>query len=144
MGDCIWPWSFGQNGPEAAYNEGHLGSGERLDLNFVGPDEIPLPPAEVRVREIRATPMGDGRRIRMSVRLTPFLERPTLGLAIVSPTGEVISETTVVEADHPTVEVTMHLRKEPVPGSYAVRGSVSYGTETPQNEHVAHFELGGA
>lgn len=114
-----------------------------MDLNFVHSDEIPLPPDKVRMREILATPLADGRRVRISVRMTPFLERPTIGLAILAPGGEVISEATVVEADHPELELTMHLRAEPRYGRYAIRGQLSYGPESPQDVHESHFELGG-
>lgn len=119
-------------------------AGEGLDLNLVEPDEIPLPPEKVRMREILATPLADGRRVRISVRMTPFLERPTLGLAILAPGGEILSETTVVEVDQATLELTMHLRAEPQEGRYAVRGELSYGGEAPQDVRESHFDLGGS
>lgn len=115
-----------------------------MDLQFVEPDEVPLPPGDVRFRRIEAAPMADGRRVRVTVRMTPFLERPTVHLAIVAPDGNVVSETTVVEADHPDLELTMHLRSAAVEGRYGLRGSLMYGSEPAQDVRESHFSLSEA
>lgn len=115
-----------------------------MDLNLVEPEDIPVPPADVRIRGIAVEPLADSRRVRVSVRLTPFLERPTIELAILAPDGETVSRTTVVEADQPEVDLTMHLRSAPTEGRYVMRGSLAYGSEPAQDVRETHFSLSEA
>ena len=42
-----------------------------MDIFFQDPTDIPLPPEEVRIRELTAEPWPDGRRVRVYVELTP-------------------------------------------------------------------------
>jgi hypothetical protein len=38
-----------------------------VELNLVDPEEIPRPREEVRLRQLAATPLGDGRRLRVDI-----------------------------------------------------------------------------
>jgi hypothetical protein len=84
-----------------------------VDLNFVGPEQIPVPPEHVRVLRARAEPYADRRRVRVSVSLTPFLERPDVDLRIVDPPGATVAEASVIECVEPDFELTLHLRQAP-------------------------------
>lgn len=110
-----------------------------MDLNLVDPEDVSCPREEVRLRNLAVTPLGDGRRLRIEVEMTPFLERPNLDLDVVGPAGESLSRTTVVEADSPTISLTMHLRAGPVGGEYTVRGSLSYASSPPQDVRETRF-----
>jgi len=84
-----------------------------VDLNFVEPDQIPVPPEQVRVLNARAEPYADRRRVKVSVRLTPFLERPDVELQIVDEAGETVAEASVIECVEPDFDLTLHIRQPP-------------------------------
>jgi hypothetical protein len=58
------------------------------EIEFVEPDDVPRPKAEVGIRWVTARPYADGRRVRLDVGLTPFLERPNLEFEVVNSAGE--------------------------------------------------------
>ncbi len=84
-----------------------------MDLHWVEPEQVPLPPDQVRVVRAEATPYADGRRVKVGVSLTPFLERPDVELRIADPAGETLAEADVVECVEPEFELTLHLRHLP-------------------------------
>jgi hypothetical protein len=110
-----------------------------VDVNFVDPDDIPRPPDEVRLRSLDVTPLGDGRRVRVEIQITPFLQRPNVDLDLTGPSGESLSRTTVVEADSPRFSLTMHLRRAAEGGEYVVRGALSYASDPPQDVREQRF-----
>ena len=112
-----------------------------MDLTFVDSEEIPLPRDEVRLRGLTVTPFADRRRIRVDIRITPFLERPNLEVALLAPGGETVSKVSVVETDSPDLSLTMHLRSEPLSGEYAVRSVLSYESDPPQDVQEQRFLL---
>lgn len=112
-----------------------------MDLNLVDPEDVPRPRDEVRLRQLAVTPMPDGRRLRIDIEMTPFLERPTLDLDVLNPIGESLVRTTVVEADSPSFSLTMHLREAPQDGEYTLRGSLSYTSSPTQDIREERFVL---
>jgi hypothetical protein len=113
-----------------------------VDLTFVNSEEIPQPKDQVRLRSLGVAPYPDGRRIRVDIRVTPFLERPNIGLAIIDPEGATVSEAAVVEADHPDLTLTMHLRQAPSKGEYTLRGVLSFAADPPQDAREETFRFG--
>jgi hypothetical protein len=112
-----------------------------VDLTFVDSEGIPLPREEVRLRDLSVTPFADRQRVRVEIRITPFLERPNLEVVLVAPGGEAVSKVSIVETDSANVSLTMHLRSEPQVGEYAVRGALSYETDPPQDVQERRFVL---
>jgi hypothetical protein len=112
-----------------------------VDLNLVDPEDVPRPRDEVRLRQLAVTPLGDGRRLRIDIELTPFLERPNLDLDVLNAAGESLVRTTVVGADSPSFSLTMHLRGNPPGGEYTVRGALSYASSPPQDVRENHFAV---
>jgi len=119
------------------------GQGLAVDLTFVDSQEIPLPRQDVRLRALSVTPLADRRRIRVDISITPFLERPNLEVVLVAPGGEAVSKVSVVETDSASISLTMHLRSEPQPGEYSLRGALSYETDPPQDVQERRFLLPG-
>jgi hypothetical protein len=104
-----------------------------VELNLVDPQDVPRPREEVRLRHLAVAPLPDGRRLRIDITVTPFLERPNIDLDLLAPGGESLVRTSVVEADSPNFSLTMHLKTAPVEGEYTVRGSLSY-SDSPQQD----------
>jgi hypothetical protein len=97
-----------------------------MDFFFQDPNEVRLPPEQVRLRELQVTPQPGGTRVKIYLELTPFKKRPNVEVTITSATGKEAAHTSILEAMLHKMEFTMHLR-EPVPGSrYDVETIVYY------------------
>jgi len=113
-----------------------------LDLNFVDPGEIPVPPDQVRVRKVALKPLPDGRRLQVSIDLTPFTERPSLEVAIEDASGARLAETTIIETVDHQLAFTLHLRRQPDPGEYQLQVEVAYEDQEPVDRREVRFQLG--
>lgn len=96
------------------------------DIFFTDAGEAPVPPDEVRIRELDAQPRPDGRRIRVHAALTPFQKRPNVEVLIHNASGEEVSAVSLVEAIDPMMDFTMHLRESQTGGHYTLSASVFY------------------
>jgi len=84
-----------------------------LDIFFADPDDIPLPPAEVRIRQLIAEPLEDGKRVRVTVELDPSQKPPCVDV-IVSDLEEynIFFITSVIETNSNRFDITIHLPGE--------------------------------
>lgn len=106
------------------------------DIFFTNIDEAPVPPEEVRIRELTAQPRTDGVRIKVHFALTPFQRRPNIEVAITNTEGRQVAAFEVVEAIDPKMDVTMHLREARPSGRYRLSMSVFYAdieSQAPAN-----------
>ena len=81
-----------------------------MDIFFQDPTAIPLPPDEVRVKDLRAAPWQDNRRVGIYLEVTPFQKRPNADITIHNPSGQVVATASIVETMITKMELTMHLR----------------------------------
>jgi len=100
--------------------------GPPVDIPLVEPEDVPRPPQDVRLREVAVAPRPDGHRLRVSLRLTPFLERPNVDLEVRDPSGEYLASATIVETTEPDLTLTLHVRPGLTDGSMTLVTSVSY------------------
>lgn len=105
-----------------------------MDIFFQDPNEIPLPPEEVRIREIYAEPWADGRRVRVFLEVDPFQRRPNAELFIFNSQGEEVAQTSIVEAFTRKIELNMHLRELNPAGKYTLK-TLLYYNQKPEDEH---------
>jgi hypothetical protein len=80
-----------------------------MDIFFNDPDEIPLPPKEVRIRKLTAEPWPSGKLIHVYMEVDPFQKRPNADLYIRNESGEIAAATSIIESMHRKMELTMHL-----------------------------------
>ena len=104
-----------------------------MDIFFQDPTAIPLPPAEVRVKELRTAPWQDNRRVGVYMELTPFQKRPSAELTITNPSGEIAAQASIIETMISKLELTLHLRGPILSGAYTLSVSVFY-VQAPQGE----------
>jgi hypothetical protein len=102
-----------------------------MNLFFLDPNEIRLPPEEVRLREVRITAQPDSGRVKIHIKLTPFLKRPDISVAITNAAGIEAARITILETMLAKLEFTMHLR-EPQQGCEYTVETVVYYQKTPQ------------
>jgi hypothetical protein len=97
-----------------------------MDIFFQDPTDIPLPPEEVRIRGLTAEPWPDGRRVRVSLELTPFQNRPNGEIDIRNDKEEEVSSVSFIETIDPKMQFTMHLRTLETEGEFTVSATVFY------------------
>jgi hypothetical protein len=97
-----------------------------MDIFFQDPNEVRLPPEEVRLQEMQAEPLLDGSRVKVFLELTPFIKRPNVEITITNASGKEVAHTSILEVMQRKIELTMHLRK-PEPGSeYTIDSTIYY------------------
>ena len=89
-----------------------------MDINFHDPSDIPLPPEEVRIRELRVEPLPDGRRVRIFTELTPFQQKPNLEIKIMTEAGSEAATLSIIEAIDYKMQFTVHLKDAQSPATY--------------------------
>lgn len=100
-----------------------------MDIFFQDPNEVPLPPDEVKIEDFSAEPYPDQRRIRVKLTLTPFQKRPHIEIFILNPEGQRISEVSILESMTKNVDLTMHLKTAQPSGTYKIEAIVYYSEE---------------
>ena len=91
------------------------------------PPEDGLPPQQVRIQDLRAEPWSeDGRRMRIHLDVTPFLQRPDIEVTILNENGDVISNISIIESIDAHMAFTMHLRGDDINGPLTLSASLSY------------------
>ena len=108
-----------------------------MDINFHDTSDIPLPPEEVRIRELRAEPLPDQRRVRIFIEITPFQQKPNLEIKILSESGREAASLSIIEAIDYKMQFTVHLKDGSTSGEYIASLDVYYfeqeqSTQDPQ------------
>ena len=97
-----------------------------MDLFFHDPDDIPLPPNEVRIRQFAAQPYPDGKRVRVHLEVTPFQKKPSAEIYLLTALGEEVGNVSIIETIDPRMEMTMHLRGATAHGVFTARADLFY------------------
>lgn len=106
-----------------------------MDIVFQDPNDIPLPPDEVRIRGLRAEPFPDHRRIRINLQITPFQKRPNIEIVVTNKTEKESASLSIIESIDPKMEFTLHLKDDKPSGQYTVLSQIYY-YEDDQNQEA--------
>jgi hypothetical protein len=112
-----------------------------MDIFFQDPTEVPLPPAEVRIRAFTAEPWPDGKRVRVYFEVDPFQKRPNAEIVIFDANQEEKARLNVIETMDRKMEFTMHLRGTDTRGSYAVAAVLYYNPQASEDEPEKDQEI---
>ena len=89
----------------------------------------------MRIERAEVAPYPDGRRVRVTVGWTAFVDRPSLDAVILGPEGETVTTFSVIEGIAREMDFTLHLRGARPGTAYRLRLSLYY-PPTPE-EHPA-------
>lgn len=117
-----------------------------MDIPLFDSSQVPQPKDKIRIESLRAAAYPDRFRVFVEVKVTPFRDRPNLILALRDAEGKVVSELSIIETMHASMEFTMHIRGVSDPnGSYEVTADLFYETRNPpQDRQTAQFDIPGA
>jgi hypothetical protein len=111
---------------------------------FDDPGQAPQPRGQIRLEQVSLDPYPDGRRVKISLRTTPFgpTDRPNLEITVRNPAGDEVASMSVIESLENDLALTVHLRGEENPtGTYHVEVSLFYDPKTIQHSKTADFAL---
>jgi hypothetical protein len=112
-----------------------------MDLPFLEPDEIPLPPEKIRFKSVRVSPYPDHTRVRVNLQITPFLQRPNIDVVILDSVGDEAASAKVIESLEPALQLTLHLRGQRPSGPYTARLALHYTDQDPVDRTEVKFDL---
>jgi hypothetical protein len=112
-----------------------------MELPLLDSDEVPLPPEETRFKSVEVSPYPDGTRVRVAMKITPFLQRPNIDIVIVDSEGEEAASAKVIENLDRAVQLTLHIRGAGSPGPYTARFSLQYPDQEPVDRAEVRFNL---
>ena len=97
-------------------------------MNFFlhDPNEIRLPPEEVRLTNVQVSPHPDGKQVKVHLELTPFMKRPNIEVTIRTGAGNEVGHTSILETMLSKLEFTMHLRQVQPGAVLSMETSVYY------------------
>lgn len=99
------------------------------------PNEIRLPPEEVRLVKVLVTPQPNGKQVKVHLELTPFMKRPNIEVSITADTGKEVGHTSILETMLHILEFTMHLRQAEA-GSQLTMETTVYYQKLPEPSNV--------
>ena len=111
------------------------------EIEFVEPDEVPQPPEAVKIEKLEARVYPDGRRVRVNVKITPFLERPNLEFRVTNTDGIEVASLSIIESMDHDFEMTVHLRGPQPAGRHTLRGELFYTPESPRRTLETAFDV---
>ncbi len=104
------------------------------------PEDMPAPRPkdEVRFAEVALRPYADGRRVKLSFSLTPFLERPSVEVVVSNPEQLPVASMSLIEAIDTDFDFTLHLRGPQPAGAHTARLTLFYlaSDERPDEKQI--------
>jgi hypothetical protein len=96
---------------------------------FPDPNLAPKPREEIQLESLGLTPYPDGRRVKVSLTITPFMpmDRPSLEISVIDEDNHLVASLSVVETNIHKLDLTVHLKTEEQPeGQYTFRVDLYY------------------
>ncbi len=125
-----------------------------MDIFFADPNEVPLPPDEVRIQVLKCEPWPDGKRVRVTIEVDPFQKRPSAEIEVKNQAGQTVAAVSVIETMDRKMEFNLHLREKESHGTYQLSAVLYYsesqdaeGDEVPPqkitevDQKLATFEI---
>ncbi len=90
------------------------------------PNEVRLPPEEVRLTKVLVMPQPTGKRVKVLLELTPFTKRPNIEVSISNVAGNEVGRASILETMLHKLEITMHLRQVEPGDELTIQTTVYY------------------
>ncbi len=103
----------------------------------------PVPPEEVRIQSVHIDPYPDGKRIRVTLELTPFQVPPDLDVIVLDKDGEESASMSIIGATTPKLIFTAHLRGDRLSSTCQLIARLSYEELGEIDRKVTTFSATG-
>lgn len=115
-----------------------------MEINlFNDANLVPQAKHRIRIEGFRASPYSDRFRVKVTIKLTPFQERPNMTITARRADGMEVSDLDVIATMHYDNEFTMHIRGLDDPaGDYFLNAELYYETrDPPQDQRRISFRI---
>ncbi len=113
------------------------------EIFFFDDGPAPLPKKDVHIDHVKAHPYPDGKRVQVTITLSPFLEKPNLAIRINDHNNEVIVTAEVLEPISVTTEITLHIKPSSPQLSHSLIVDLYYEEDEPQDTKSVDFYPSG-
>lgn len=113
-------------------------------FNPIHPVEGALPPEQVRFIDLHVEPWGDNSRVRVHMKLTPFIKPPNLVAELLDSHGREVASALVVENIDFDLVFTLHIRPPDAPGPFSLTAKIEYEGPGTVDERKIKFKLPAA
>jgi hypothetical protein len=98
----------------------------------------PRPRAAMCFEAITVAPYADGRRVKLTFKFPPFLDRPSVDAWVTDAEGRVVASLSLIEAMDQEFDFTLHLRSAEPRGEHTLRLVMFYlnSDERPEDRQV--------
>jgi hypothetical protein len=110
----------------------HLQKEIYMDIFFHDPEDMPVPPDEVKIREFKAEAYPDGKRVKVYLEVTPFLQKPSGEVYILNSQNQAVANVSIIETVTSKMEMTMHIRESTPNPPYKIKAEIFYDAELPE------------
>ncbi len=113
------------------------------ELNPADAGNIPLPPNEMRFKEVKVEPVLDHGplRLRVYIETTAFQQRPYIEVTLFNGAGDEIASASVIEPMQRKNVFTMHLRGEQKNGKFSLQARLFYPEKPDSDILDLKFEI---
>jgi len=113
------------------------------ELNPAEAENMPVPPEDMRFKEVKVEPVLDGGPVRMRVYLetTAFQQRPYIEVTLFNRAGDEIASASVIEPMQRKNVFTLHLRGAQENGKFSLRARLFYPEKPDSDSREIKFEI---
>lgn len=112
-----------------------------MDIEFIDPEDAPLPPDQVSFRSIEVEPYSDGKRISVTLSVAPFLVRPTIDLEVLDVEGSKVASSSIIDAIDTRFSLTLHLRESGVGDPHTLVARLIYPEHGQVDQREEQFSF---
>lgn len=109
--------------------------------NPLHPSEEAKAPGDVRFIDLFVEPWEDNRRIRVHMRLTPFLKPPNLEAVLIDASGNEVASVNIIENIDFDLVFTLHIRPATARGPFHLIGKILYDELGTVDEKSTKFNF---
>jgi hypothetical protein len=113
------------------------------ELNPAEAGNIPVPPEEMRFKDVRVEPVLDAGplRLRIYIETTAFQQRPYMEVSLFDRLGEEIASASVIEPIQRKNVFTMHMRGKQKSGKFSLLARLFYPEKPDSDTRRFDFEI---
>jgi hypothetical protein len=112
-----------------------------MEIFFNDPNIERKPPSDTRLLNLQAALNSDGKRLRITLEITPFQQSPNIELSLTDPSGTEVASASIIEPVGWKLELTLHIRKSAVPAKYTFAASLLYPELGEVDRHILIIEI---
>ena len=110
-------------------------------FNPLHPAENAVPPDQVRFTDLHVEPWGDNSKVRVHMRLTPFVKPPNLHVVMTDAQENEVASVSIIENIDFDLVFTLHIRPPTAEGPFDLIARIEYEESGQVDKRSLRFKL---